>query len=192
MCGEQQPVLGGEGLRLRRFQHDDVEALWQAGQAEDIGRYTSIAWPFTRAAAELLIAEAEAGWQAGSMARFAIVGMPEERVVGTVSLLHIYTERGDAEVGYWLGVAGRGRGLARRAVALICDWAFQSLGLQRLHLMADLDNEASQAVALACGFVLVGEVFWEHPTDRSKDAVCLLYERLGDGEVDTRRAEVQG
>lgn len=168
-------------MRLRPFRHDDVEALWQVGQAEDIGHYTSIAWPFTRAAAELLIAEAETGWQAGSMARFAIVGWPEERVVGTVSLLHIYPERRDAEVGYWLGTAGRGRGLARRAVALVCDWAFRSLGLQRLHLMADLDNEASQAVALACGFVLVGEVFWEHPTDRSKDATCLLYERVVSG-----------
>jgi RimJ/RimL family protein N-acetyltransferase len=178
MWDEEQPVLAGEGFRLRPFRHGDAEALWEAGQAEDIGRYTSIAWPFTRAAAELLIAEADTGWQAGTMARFALIGLPDERVVGTASLLHIYPERGDAEVGYWLGTAGRGQGLARRAVALVCDWAFQSLGLQRLHLMADLDNEASQAVAVACGFALVGEVFWEHPTDRSKDAVCLLYERV--------------
>lgn len=174
---EPQPTLSGDGLVLRPLVHADTEALWLAGQAEDIGKYTSIAWPFTRAAAELLIAEAEAGWTTGTMARFAIVGLPEERVVGTASLLHRYPERSDAEVGYWLGEAGRRRGLARRAVALLCDWAFASLGLRRLHLMVDLDNAASQAVALACGFTFVEEAFWQHPTDRSKDAVCLLYER---------------
>ena len=173
-----QPVLDGVGLRLRPLVAGDVGALWEAGQAEDLGRYTSIAWPFTRPAAELLIAEAESGWLAGTMARFALVALPEDRLVGTVGLLHIYPEQRDAEVGYWLGMAGRGRGLARRAVALLCDWAFVRLGLGRLHLMVDLDNEASHAVALACGFAPVGEVFWEHPADPSKSAVCLRYERV--------------
>src|SRR5687767_8081573 len=87
---QPQPVLDGVGLRLRPLLPGDVGELWSAGQAEDLGRYTSLAWPFTRAAAELLIAEAEAGWLAGTMARFAIVALPEERVVGTVSLLHMY------------------------------------------------------------------------------------------------------
>lgn len=172
-----QPALQGEGVRLRALGPADSGALWAAGQAEDVGRYTSIAWPFTRAAATLLIAEAEAGWLAGTTARFAIIGLPDERLVGMVSLLHLYPERGDAEVGYWLGEAGRGRGLARRAVTLLCDWAFTALRLRRLHLMVDLDNEASHGVARACGFVPVGEVFWAHPTDRNKDGPCLLYER---------------
>ena len=173
-----QPVLEGGGVRLRPLGRGDVEELWEAGQAEDVGRYTSIAWPFTRVAAELLIAEAESGWLLGTMARFAIVGLPDERVVGTVSLLHIYPGENDAEVGYWLGVAGRGRGLARRSVGLLCMWAFEGLGLTRLHLMVDLDNEGSHAVARACGFVPVGEVLWEHPADAGKSGVCLRYERV--------------
>ena len=179
----QQPTLEGRGLRLRPLVHGDAEALHLAGQDEDIGRYTSIAWPFTLAAAELLIAEAEAGWQAGTMARFGIVALPEDRVVDTVSLLHVYPERRDAEVGYWLGTAGRGRGLARRAVAMLCAWAFAALDLQRLHLMVDIDNAASHAVARASGFRPLDEVCWAHPTDRSKDAVCLRYERLRANEA---------
>jgi RimJ/RimL family protein N-acetyltransferase len=178
---EPQPMLAGEGVLLRALGREDVDALWAAGQAEDVGRYTSIAWPFTRPAAELLIAEAEAGWLAGTMARFAIVEPPDDRVLGTASLLHIYPERADAEVGYWLGEAGRGRGLARRAVALLCAWAFEGLELRRLHLMVDLDNGASHAVARACGFVPAGEIFWEHPTEPSKSATVLRYERVWAG-----------
>lgn len=175
-----QPILRDGDLLLRPLGPGDLATLHAAGQDEAIGRYTSIAWPFTRAAAERLIADANAAWLAGTAARFAIVVVESdgERLVGTASLLHLYPERADAEVGYWLSGAGRGRGLARRAVRLLCDWALGPFGLQRLHLLTDLDNFASQAVARSCGFHPIGEVAWQHPTDRSKDAVCLAFERL--------------
>jgi hypothetical protein len=48
--------------------------------------------------------------------------------------------------------------------------------------MVDLDNDASHAVALACGFTPVGEVFWEHPADPGKSATVLRYERVRTGE----------
>jgi RimJ/RimL family protein N-acetyltransferase len=44
----------------------------------------------------------------------------------------------------------------------------------------DLDNAASHAVARACGFRPTGRVPWSHPTDPSKDAICLAYERLAE------------
>lgn len=175
--GFRGPTLAADGLLLRPLGHADADALWRVGQVADVGRYTSIAWPFTRAAAELLIAEAEAGWRAGTAARFGVFALPEGALAGMVGLLHLYPEAGDAEVAYWLGAAARGRGLARRAVALLCDWAFAALGLKQLHLMIDLDNAPSHAVARACGFRPVGEVFWSHPTDRSKDGSCTRYER---------------
>lgn len=177
------PALRDGDLLLRPLHLADATALWSTGQSEDIGRYTSIAWPFTPAAAERLIADAAADWVAGSAARFAIIHTPPGELAlfaGTVSLLHIFPERADAEVGYWLGDAARGRGLARRAVVLLCDWALGSLGLRRLHLMVDLDNAASHAVALACGFRPTEHVHWSHPTDPSKDAICLAYERLAE------------
>jgi RimJ/RimL family protein N-acetyltransferase len=179
-----QPTLRDSDLLLRPLRPADAPVLWIAGQAEDIGRYTSIVWPFTLDAAERLIADAVVDWAAETAARFAIIhalpGEPE-LFAGTASLLHIFPARADAEVGYWLGEDGRGRGLARRAVALLCDWALGPLGLRRLHLMVDLDNAASHAVARACGFRPMGQVPWAHPTDRNKDAICLAYERLAEG-----------
>jgi RimJ/RimL family protein N-acetyltransferase len=169
-------------LTLRPLLPGDAAALCAAGQDEAIGRWTSIPWPFTRAAAAGLIAAAAADWRAGAAARFALViaDAQGDRLVGVVSLLHLYPEQSDAEVGYWLSVEARGRGLGRRAVALLASWALGPFGLRRLHLLTDLDNAASQTVALACGFRCAGEVFWHHPTDRSKDAPCLVFERLAD------------
>ena len=180
MTAVSQPTLRGDGFVLRPMVPSDARALQAAGQGDDIGRYTSLPWPFSLPAAEELIADAEADWRAGAAARFAIIvaGAGEQAFAGTASLLHIFSERADAEVGYWLAESARGRGLARRAVALLCDWALGSFGLRRLHLLVDLDNGGSHAVARSCSFQPIGEVLWQHPTDKGKDAVCLAYERL--------------
>lgn len=157
---------------LRAFRPDDRDALHAAGQAEDIGRYTSIEWPFTREAADRLIADAIGGWRAGTAARFAIVpGDDAGAILGTASLLHIYPASSDAEIGYWLGTAGRGRGLAAAATAALADWALAGLGLARVHLLVDLDNEASRQVARRAGFTLAGEEMWRHPADPAKDGL---------------------
>jgi len=180
-----QPIIQAGALTLRSLVPVDAAALHAAGQDEAIGRYTSIPWPFTPEAAQALIAETATGWAAGTAARCAIVerGEAGESFLGTASLLHIFPERADAEVGYWLAAAGRGRGLARTAVGALCAWALGTFGLRRLHLLTDRDNTPSQRLALACGFRPNGTTLWRHPTDPQKDALCLLFERAADGDV---------
>ena len=51
------------------------------------------------------------------------------RVVGGVGLqLMTDVNRRSAEIGYWLGAAYWGRGVATEAVTLVTDWAFGKLG----------------------------------------------------------------
>ena len=61
-------------------------------------------------------------------------------------------ERGCGELGYWIAAAARGRGAARRAVALLRDWAHAELGLSELEILANRDNRPSQLVAERAGF----------------------------------------
>jgi RimJ/RimL family protein N-acetyltransferase len=185
-------MLRDGNLLLRPLVPDDAHELWIAGQSEDIGHYTSIEWPFTIEAARKLIADASIAWAEASAARFAVIDegdIARPLFAGTASLLHIYPERLDAEIGYWTGREARGRGLARRSVGLLSQWAFDTLKLRRLHLGVDFDNEASHAVARVNGFSEAGEEMWHHPTDPSKDAVILMYERFAShGIVDEHRA----
>ncbi len=58
----------------------------------------------------------------------------------------------EAEVGYWLLAAARGRGIARRALRLLCTWSFEVCRLERLQLTTLPGNVASERVAQACGF----------------------------------------
>jgi ribosomal-protein-alanine N-acetyltransferase len=49
-------------------------------------------------------------------------------------------------------VGARGRGIATRALRLVTDWAFSSLGVTRIELTTDPENVPSQRVAERVGF----------------------------------------
>ena len=87
---------------------------------------------------------------------------------------------GSAGMGYWLLPQARGRGLATRAVRLLSGWAFYDLGLTRLRIFAEPENERSQRVAERCGFKRVG-VRLEHGEidGRAIDQVEYVRERYG-------------
>lgn len=77
-------------------------------------------------------------------------------MLGSVELRRHDEDHGVGEVAYAVGAADRGRGVARRAVGLVCAWAFGEVGLRRIELLTHLDNVASQRVAAACGFACEG------------------------------------
>jgi RimJ/RimL family protein N-acetyltransferase len=62
----------------------------------------------------------------------------------------------DGELGYWLGAAERGRGLATRAVAAFIPYAFGGLGLARLTAHTLVFNARSVRVLEKNGFLLEG------------------------------------
>ena len=83
---------------------------------------------------------------------------PDDRsvVLGGGSLYGIDLENGRAAVGFWLTPKARGRGVATHATRLMAGWALTHLGIARLELTCGPDNEASERVALRCGFVREG------------------------------------
>lgn len=60
------------------------------------------------------------------------------------------------EIGYWLGPAHTGRGLASEAVVALARMAFGPLRARRLEIRTDSRNAPSRAVAERCGFSLEG------------------------------------
>lgn len=65
-------------------------------------------------------------------------------------------ERCAAEVGYWIGPAYWGRGIATVALKRICDYAFRDLGLLRLFAVPIAWNAASFRVLEKAGFAREG------------------------------------
>jgi ribosomal-protein-alanine N-acetyltransferase len=81
----------------------------------------------------------------------------EGEVVGAVGLIPgTDIERRTAELGYWLGSAYWGRGIATAAVTRICRYAFDELDMLRVFATPMTGNVASRRVLEKAGFGLEG------------------------------------
>ena len=63
---------------------------------------------------------------------------------------------GRCSAGYWVAAPARRQGVARRALRLLCRYAFDELDVRRIELWIDPNNAASLAVAEAVGFTREG------------------------------------
>ncbi len=60
--------------------------------------------------------------------------------------------RKSAEMGYWIGEPFWGNGIATEATNLICEYAFDNLGVERIFSSVFDYNKASMRVMEKCGF----------------------------------------
>src|SRR5262245_14686165 len=88
----------------------------------------------------------------GANARFAFAVRDAEtgELLGGCELLPLGKE--SANLSYWTYPTHRLRGVASRAVALVCQVAFQQFRFRRLEVVTDTDNSSSSRVALRNGF----------------------------------------
>ncbi len=148
------PPLADEVVRLRPWRKSDLPSMLVSYQDPVVQRF---AWPFTTPYTEqdacTFFVEQEEWRRRGEELSFALVDPAgEEAVFGGGSLNKVDLDKGLAAVGYWLGPAARGRGVATHMVRLVAGWAFGQLGVARLELTCGPDNAASQRVAERCGF----------------------------------------
>lgn len=144
-------------MSLRPWELPDIDVLTKACNDAEIARFLPLLpSPYTDEKAYWWVTEgAVAAWSAGGAA-FAIIDPTRGgEVVGGWGLGNIQSDRGQAEVGYWIAPWARRRGFATAATTTAAEWAFQR-GFSRLELLAAKDNGASQRVALNAGFTREG------------------------------------
>ncbi|WBB64845.1 GNAT family N-acetyltransferase [Micromonospora sp. WMMD812] len=145
-------VVEAHGVRLRPFRADDAADI-TVGCADPLTQrfLTGLPAPYTEADAVRWIAEgAPAAWAAGGAA-YAVADPATDRLLGTIGLSQPVPFRAEAEIGYWVMPAARGRGVAGAATRALSEHAFAT-GTARLELLTQEENTASQRVALAAGF----------------------------------------
>lgn len=147
------PPLSSQGFRLRPFTLNDAPAIKAAGDDADILRHTFMPAAPTDEIAAGWLTRAIQGWSQG-VARLAIVPAHarDDRCVGQVGLVLTGQPSGNAQGLYWLLPEARGSSWAAEALRLVSAWGFQSLGIERVGLIIDLDNLASQRTAEKAGF----------------------------------------
>ncbi|WP_042392510.1 GNAT family N-acetyltransferase [Streptacidiphilus carbonis] len=148
-------TLAGAGLFLREWTEEDVPVMVQLFDEPEVARWTPLSSPFDRDAAERYLGRARAAREAGTRIQFAITedgtgagGAPRGEVLAMLK----GDDGRDVELGYAIGAAHRGRGLAVRSVRLLTDFSYTVLGARRVVLRIEPDNDASSAVARRSGF----------------------------------------
>jgi RimJ/RimL family protein N-acetyltransferase len=158
---------------LRPWRFEDVDAVAAACSDPEIPRW--IPWvpvPYTREHAEAYVQQClEAG---DDRYPLAIVDAGTGGAVGSIDLrLNSQSYRG--HVGYWVAAPARGRGICTTALRVLSRWALQELELQRLELITDPANLASQRVAEKVGYRREGvlRAHLRHPDGRIRDSVMF-------------------
>jgi [ribosomal protein S5]-alanine N-acetyltransferase len=106
--------------------------------------------PYTPADAEAWLAIVTQG---DPLLDFALV-VDEEAIGGIGLALGSDIERVSAEVGYWIGEAFWGRGVATDALRAFVPWAMGSFALTRLYATTFAHHHASRRVLEKAGFTL--------------------------------------
>jgi RimJ/RimL family protein N-acetyltransferase len=164
--------IRANGLTLRPWRIEDAPAIEAACQDPEISYWIPfVPNPYTRDDAETYLRGCiESGEEREP---FAIVDSETGEVVGSIDM-SVNTMR-TGHVGYWVVAGARGGGVCTRALAALARWAFEELELQRLELITDPDNAASQRVAEKVGFRREGVLrsHLQHRDSRRRDSVMF-------------------
>jgi len=141
-------------LVLRPPRQDDVDDVFRASQDPESQRWLPMPIPYTRDHAVEFVAQ-RIEERAEGRGLLSVIEA-DGRLVGSAGL-HFPGSLLGPGVGYAIAPWARGRGYAAEAAAALAEWAFER-GAPRVHLYADVGNEASQAVARRAGFTQEGVV----------------------------------
>ena len=105
----------------------DVPAIVAAVQDPEIPRYTRVPDAYGEEDARQWQRMASTGLRTGSELPTLVVDATDGRLLGAVSLHNLDPESGRCSAGYWVAAEERRRGVARRALTLLCRYAFDEL-----------------------------------------------------------------
>jgi RimJ/RimL family protein N-acetyltransferase len=144
-----------EPVRLEPLSEDHLDHMPALLADPDVLRFTRVPEPPPADFARRWLDRYEAAREDGSAEAFVAVD-PDGRFLGLALAPEINQEAREVELGYILHPAARGRGAATEMLRLLTRWAFQELGAQRIELVINVDNAASERVAERCGYTREG------------------------------------
>lgn len=156
LSGYEFPTeIAAQGVLLRLPTLEDVEAIAPAFTDPDVGGEAGLP-PF---GPELLRAyitdQLEDFRRRGLMSPYLIEDDETGEILGGTNLHHFDPVRDVVELGYWLFVHARGRGIATRAVDAMTSQAFADC-IHRVEAVVRVGNTASERVLERTGFTREG------------------------------------
>jgi RimJ/RimL family protein N-acetyltransferase len=142
-------------VRLELLGEAHLAAIDALVEDPDVLRFTRVPDPPPPGFARTWLARYESGRREGTCEGFAAVG-EDGAFLGLALAPGLDRDAAEAELGYVVAPAARGRGVAAELLRQLTEWAFTERGMLRLVLLIDVTNGASERVAERCGYVREG------------------------------------
>lgn len=144
---------------IRTLREEDVSPLFEAAR-ESIAEVSPwLPWCHENYSIEEtreFIASRELASEGGEWYSFGIFEQDGNRFLGGVGINFINRVHQTGNLGYWVRTSAAGRGVATSATRAVARFGFEQLGLQRIEIVAAVDNVPSQRVAEKSGAVREG------------------------------------
>jgi RimJ/RimL family protein N-acetyltransferase len=170
------PEISTLRLRLRTPLDSDVPRIVELAHDREIARMTTgVPFPYTM----------DHGHAFLSMVRAADpeIDLPlliEHKTHGPVGLVGLHRrEQPWPEIGYWLGRAYWGQGIATEAAAALVNWGHAVRGLKAISSAHFADNPASGRVLEKLDFLYTGQITQRLSYGRGTEAPTRMMIRLG-------------
>lgn len=164
--------ISTERLVLRPLDEDDVPALAEMMNDEQVGAWTDVPQPYSEDQARTWIAEhAPTERESGRGLDLAVTEFLTQRLVGIVQLAKTNWHVRSTELSYIIAPWARGEGYASEAALATAQWLFTDQKLERIELRTAADNTASQQVAQKIGCISEGVL----------RGACIAHVRTEDG-----------
>lgn len=166
--------LSGQYVYLRAAEPEDLDIMYQMENDPSLWDISCFTVPYSRYLLKQYIENSSSDMFADKQLRLMIVGKADDRVVGTIDITDFVPLHGHGAVGIAVLNEYRGKGFAKEALNLLCDYVFGFLRMKQLYAHIPVDNEASIAIFTSCGFQQCGVLkAWLHVEECYKDVVML-------------------
>ncbi len=157
------PTLDAARIRLRPLRPADADAIERLAGEWEVARYLArVPHPYPPGEARRWI-EALAD---GDEVALAVERRADRAMIGCCG--YTLEPDGTPDIGYWLGRAYWGQGLATEAVGRLLAHLFEDLGKERVSASALPENPASIRLQQRLGFAYAGAVEWDLPARGGK------------------------
>ena len=149
----QLPVLGAPGVTLRELTLEDAASLCALLTTEEVSRFISPP-PTTVEGFEKFIQWTRQQRAAGRYVCFGVVPRGMTTAVGLFQVRALEPDRTISEWGFVIGQPYWGTGLFGAGAQLVLDFAFTTLGVERLEARSSVENGRGNGALAKTGAVL--------------------------------------
>ena len=151
------PHLIGKRIMLREYRAEDIHAIRKWVNDAETTRYLSTRyWPAQTMVdtEEFLSRMLQSSHNAYN---FVIADAEDESYIGQMDMFRVDWRLRQGELGIVIGRKDlRGQGIGQEALELMQQFAFRTLGMERLEIEVHMDNQPALACYCRSGFVLEG------------------------------------